>query len=99
MADQQEARAYHNNQEIIQLEGPTEAAPLVVEASESIAIENNMASSGDESKVQLENNTSMRSNGSVGPPQYKLYPIRYLMLVALIVLNISNGIVSGPICT
>ena len=99
MADQQEeeARGYHNNQEIIQLEGPTEAAPLVVEASESIG--NNMASSGDESKVQLENNTSMRSNGSVGLPQYKLYPIRYLMLVALIVLNISNGIVSDPIFT
>ena len=96
MADQQEeARDYHNNQEIIQLEGPTETAPLVTEVSESI--DRNMASDGDDSKVQLENttqNTSMGSNRSVGPPQYKLYPIRYLMLIALIVLNLSNGIVS-----
>ncbi|XP_003383915.1 PREDICTED: major facilitator superfamily domain-containing protein 7-a-like [Amphimedon queenslandica] len=102
MADQQEkeTRGYHNNQEIIQLEGPTETAPLVIEASESIG--NNMAASGDESKVQLENKTqniSTGSNGSFGPPpqyephaQYKLYPIRYLMLVALMVLNLSNGI-------
>ncbi|XP_003386874.1 PREDICTED: major facilitator superfamily domain-containing protein 7-like [Amphimedon queenslandica] len=43
------------------------------------------------SKVQLED-ASPKSNDSVGPVQYKLYPVRYLMLIALIVLNLSNGI-------
>ena len=54
-----------------------------------------MAANGEvskaSSKVQLED-ASLRSDGSVGPPQYKLYPVRYLMLTALVVLNLSNGI-------
>lgn len=61
---------------------PTGTDPLVNVKEEPVM---------NDKRVQLEH----KSGGSVGGVQeYKLYPIRYLMLLALFVLNVSNGIVS-----